>query len=536
MRYLGWLTVVVSVLVCSVPSARAQGLPYPIYTPYQIKGIFVETRDNWFMPGIIGNKPGTMVTNIPWFAYEQTLDPVPCDPGKFQYAGYCYTPQPALEAMIKSYSDAGVLVTGILVAQPLWAMAACSGATFCTTQPAYIPAYGRFAAMIANRFNGLTAGQGRVVNFVIHNEVNAPGYWFDNGCGEPGQPACTIAGRVSSYASEFNVAYDGIKSEQAAAKVLVSLTQHFEPPDDANTIMSLQTFLTNFAPMVGARAWGVALHPYPQNWLSAVFSPDDTLATLGSMGKVSGWLRKTFTSTPSAWDIHLTEQGLPGYPSPINGPGEVEQSDYLCKAFQNVLGTPGIESFMYTPATRHGGWAPWNFELVPCTLDGSGNCVPGTERYRLAWQTWALANRIDVAITSCGFEVLPYIKLSRYYHPGRGHWISSRTPPAGANFEQAWKLLRYPEPGTHMLYECRVPSGVNYSPGGGHTFVDTNVQCAGWLTPMGPLGYAWDNPGPGLVELRRCYVNAAGWETHFISSSGCSGWSDEGVVGYALPF
>ncbi len=42
-----------------------------------------------------------------------------------------------------------------------------------------------------------------------------------------GCTSCTVAGQVSRYATDFNAAYDRIKSEQAAAKVLVSLTNYY---------------------------------------------------------------------------------------------------------------------------------------------------------------------------------------------------------------------------------------------------------------------------------------------------------------------
>ena len=123
------------------------------------------------------------------------------------------------------------------------------------------------------------------------------------------------------------------------------------------------------------------------------------------MGQLVGWLRRQFPSTPSAWEIHLTEQGLHG-DTTDNG---YQQSQWLCNAFRNVLGTPGIELYLYSPPTTHGGYAPSKPELITCnSVDQNGNCAPGQLGYRWSWQTWALANRIDVGILSCGFENLPY--------------------------------------------------------------------------------------------------------------------------------
>jgi len=56
---------------------------------------------------------------------------------------------------------------------------------------------------------------------------------------------------------------------------------------------------------------------------------------------------------------------------------------------------------------------------------------------------------------------------------------------------------------------------------------------AGWLKPMGPLGYAYDSPGAGRQALYRCFINAPGWATHYVSNSPtCEGWIVEDLLGY----
>ena len=50
---------------------------------------------------------------------------------------------------------------------------------------------------------------------------------------------------------------------------------------------------------------------------------------------------------------------------------------------------------------------------------------------------------------------------------------------------------------------------------------------------MGPLGYAYDSPGAGRQPLYRCYINAPGWGTHYVSNSPtCDGWIVEDLLGY----
>jgi hypothetical protein len=214
----------------------------------------------------------------------------------------------------------------------------------------------------------------------------------------------------------------------------------------------------------------------------------------------------------------MTEGGLEGNPST-----EAAQSSYLCEAFRNVLGTPGVDNYIYTPLPEHPGLPGLYHGLK--RSDGS---------YKPAWGTWALANRIDVGITSCGFERLPFVKLSRYYNPSRGHWVSTRLPPAGSNLEAWWGLRREYEPGTHLIYECAVNvPGSGYS--GTHTFLDRLPTCGG-LQPMGPLGYAYDGPGPQRLPLYRCRVGPG--YSHFASTDpNCEGFANEDLLGYVIsPF
>ena len=61
------------------------------------------------------------------------------------------------------------------------------------------------------------------------------------------------------------------------------------------------------------------------------------------------------------------------------------QKKSLCQAFKNILGTPGIESFIYHRLVDH------EVEL----RDGLGcGLWMGTNRYKPAWELFALANRM----------------------------------------------------------------------------------------------------------------------------------------------
>ena len=144
--------------------------------------------------------------------------------------------------------------------------------------------------------------------------------------------------------------------------------------------------------------------------------------------------------------------------------------------------------------------------------------------HRRSWP--ALANRDDLTPPrlSCGFEDLPHVRLTRSVHPTRGHWASTRLAPPGFTAEGSWRLLRTPEPGTKLLYECQV---------GGHNLLSPDVGCE-TLVPLGPVGYVYEQTADGRLPLHRCRVASTG--DHFVSSDpACEGQAFESLLGSVLP-
>jgi hypothetical protein len=458
--------------------------------------------------------------NLVWAHWEPSKKAPPCASNEEEFDGHCFVVNSKVDKAIADWTARGLVVTAVVYGVPAWARisSGCSPVSpgfeiFCA--PKNANDYGRFTGMLARRYNGLH-GHGRIADFVIHNEVNAND-WFDIGCGQ-GKP-CDPKAWMDTYAANYNAAYDAVKAEQTEAKILISLEHHFGSSYDApaanNPLLSGQTMLTGLASRVGSRAWRVAYHPYPPNLLAPAFGPDDwPRVTYGNLGTLAGWLRKTFPNTPSAWEIQLTESGVNSL-APQSS--QAAQADGVCRSLRNVLGTPGIESYIYHRMTDHPAETAAGLGLG--LHDDKGHA-------KEAWAVWALANRNDLnpPKLSCGFEHLPYTRLTRSYHSSRGHWASSRIAPSGFKTEQSWRLLRAPKAGTKMLYECLV---------GSHNMLSTSVNCEN-QHPMGPVGYIYETKQSGTVALHRCRIGAG--SDHFVSTDpGCEGQKFEQLLGYVLP-
>ncbi|MEM7257242.1 MAG: DUF5722 domain-containing protein, partial [Pseudomonadota bacterium] len=269
-------------------------------------------------------------------------------------------------------------------------------------------------------------------------------------------------------------------------------------------------FIRGFDANTNGRQWQLAYHPYNKSLGETEFSIDDLPhVTFGNIGILASWLRNEFPDKPRSWEIYLTESGFNSV-APVAT--ETQQAQALCDSLHNALATPGIENYIYHRMQDHPAELAARVGLG--LRDTNGRAKP-------AWQVWAAASgrNGNRHALDCGFEHLPYTRVSQYTHTNRLPRTSSRVVKSGYRETQSWYLHRNHIANASMVHECQQDSG---------SYLSVDGHCDG-NPALGPVGYAYLQAGESKVLLLSC-SGAAG---RYISTD-CG--TDEVVeeLGYAL--
>ncbi len=113
------------------------------------------------------------------------------------------------------------------------------------------------ASFLGERYSG--TGHGTVDNWIVGNEVNARQEWnyID--------PALGVGGAAAEYAKAVRIFYNGIKAQNANARVYVSLDHEWARSDNEAFHYGAKPFMEFFNAYViseGNFDYGIAVHPY----------------------------------------------------------------------------------------------------------------------------------------------------------------------------------------------------------------------------------------------------------------------------------
>lgn len=553
---------------------------YPNRTAFQMKGVFSDhqawrgsygTSSNNFVQAIAGNRGANTIFNMAWDEFQPTRKPASsCSGAEIAFDGWCFVIPAGWDDAIRSFTASNVNVAGIILHTPIWAApASCVDTTkpnswnvWCPPSSSYAADRNRFIRFIARRYNGQN-GQGRIVDFVIGNEVNTAGYWRDSSCvdSSDGRTQCNKSSWINGYGDYYANAYDVIKQEQANARVLVSLgNAFFQPSETVNSpafgpTIAGTNFLSVLNGIISPRIWHVAVHPYSIPLSGPTFSPLDYQpgkpfssvnnspefgrVTFGNVGAIAGWLWQQYPNSPAANDLYLTEQGFTSEFRASSGSlyeDQPAQAGAICRSFTNTLGTPSVVNYIY-------------HRLIDANINEETEYRLGLWRQdavtaKVGWSVWATSDAPNSL--ACGYENLPNTILQRSYNPSNGrHWVSSRLPPAGYSMESSnrWRLVRNPSTSQlssmTQLFECGVSEKLSAGGAMTHTRITADRNCSRSTTsdevadlPLGPVGYAYKQSGSGRTPMYSCVV-ANGFSRIVTSDPGCEGQNLVEFLGYS---
>ena len=204
---------------------------------------------------------------------------------------------------------------------------------------------------LANRWSGTETTNGRVVGYIMGNEVNS--HWWWSNCGD-----VTMEQFIDNYADAIKLASTAVKTASDWARVYVSLEHHWTmrfKEDQPLRSFPGRDFLEQFAAVIKDRGnpdWHLAYHPYPENLFNPKFwedktatpQPDSPRITFKNLEVLTAFMRRPemqFAGQPRS--IILSEQG---FHTPEGLEGQRLQAAAYCYAYRKVASLEDIDAFI----------------------------------------------------------------------------------------------------------------------------------------------------------------------------------------------
>lgn len=168
------------------------------------------------------------------------------------------------DIIVPSMNAAGIQVNLILLCgansggliHPLSRGVAANYYMFNTVDTSALEQLEAIASFLGERYSG--TGHGTVDNWIIGNEVNARNEWnYIN-------PSVQLSGFAKAYADELRIFYNGIKAQNANARIYAATDQEWMS-DNAALHYGSREFLTQLNTQIvseGNIDWSLASHPY----------------------------------------------------------------------------------------------------------------------------------------------------------------------------------------------------------------------------------------------------------------------------------
>ena len=204
---------------------------------------------------------------------------------------------------------------------------------------------------MAERWSHPERKHGRIVGYIIGNEVNSHWWWANMG-------QVSMQAFADDYLRTVRFAHDAIRRQSSWARVYISLEHHWTiryPAGSNQQAFPGKKFLDYFAKRARAEGdfdWHLAYHPYPENlrnprfWndTSATVDPNTERITFKNIEVLVDYLRREeLLHKGMRRRIILSEQG---FDTPKTDDGESIQAAAYCYAYKKIESLAGIDAFI----------------------------------------------------------------------------------------------------------------------------------------------------------------------------------------------
>jgi hypothetical protein len=264
---------------------------------------------------------------------------------------------------VKPLSDAGIKVYLILLAtttndprlsrimRPAEAKEAPNGITgFNVADPEGSRYFEACLGMLAERFSRPDQRFGRVVGYIIGNEVNSHAEWYNIG------PA-PMAKVAREYLRAIRLAHSGVRRHSSDARVYISLEHHWTIQGNPDRLRAcpgraLLDEMNRLSKAEGDFDWHVAFHPYPANlfdprtWRDKEARPsaDTPKITFKNLEQLTAYLRRPeMLCHGKPRRVILSEEG---FHTPDGPDGQTLQAAGYCYGWIKASRLDGIDAFI----------------------------------------------------------------------------------------------------------------------------------------------------------------------------------------------
>jgi hypothetical protein len=240
----------------------------------------------------------------------------------------------------------------------------------------------RYAKKVASTFKNV------VSNYIIGNEINDEQVWCYTGYG------ADINANAASYAKSFRIFYEEIKAANPEAQVYVPFDMMWTQTRAAD-----QHPVKDFLPLINAQIsdldYGIAWHPYPQNYYAGPEFMNDSLATdspntriinLKNLHVLTDYMQNADMLSPNGTVRHLILSEM-GFTSACDN-GEERQAAAIQQAYEKAKENPYVEAFMLERQVDAAGQVAAGGAFGLWTRDENSAYDEVKNTKKLSWETY----------------------------------------------------------------------------------------------------------------------------------------------------